>query len=159
MEQKTIAKYLKIFSIITAFIGGIFFFWYIPVIISEMADMFKEAVFLKIPAIICILFIACLCYMALGNFWKICTQIGNNNSFCKENAQSMKNIGKLAFVVLIMILAGTIFLLMIGFLNAAWFFICLFTAFVACGIAVICFALSKLIENAAIIKEENDLTI
>lgn len=159
MEQKTIAKLLKIFSVITAIIGGIFFFWYLPVIICQAAEMIDEAAFLKIPAILCVIFIACLCYSALWNFWKICTQIGNNNSFCKENAQSMKNIGGLAFAVLIIILLGTLFLLIIGFLNAAWFFVCLFMSFVACGIAVICFALSKLIENAAMIKEENDLTI
>lgn len=159
MEQKTIAKYLKIFSIMIAIIGAIFFFWYLPVIICQTAEMFEEAAFLKIPAILCTLFIACLCYIALGNFWKICTQIGNNNSFCIENAQSMKNIGCLACIVFIMILLGTLFLLLIGFLNAAWFFVCFFIASVACGMTIICLALSKLIENAAMIKEENDLTI
>lgn len=70
MEQMKIARYLKLFSIITAFIGGLFFFWYLPLAVISIIDMYPEASNLKEAAIICIYFIAILCYIALYNFGK-----------------------------------------------------------------------------------------
>lgn len=158
MEQMKIAKYLKIFSIITAFIGGLFFFiLYLGIL--QMFEYYPELLNLKETAILCLIVIEVFCYMALYQFWKICTQIGLGNSFTHQNAISMKKIGWFASFVLLIILCGTFFLGVIGYLSAPFVVLVFFLTFVTCGIIVICFALSKLIENAAQIKEENDLTI
>lgn len=159
MEQMKIAKCLKIFSVITAVIGGLFFFWYLPMGIISITDMYPEVSTLKESAILCVIVIACLCYIALYNFYKICTQIGKGNSFCFENAKAMKNIALLACLALLILIFGTLFLGFIGYLSGPFVILMMFIVFVNCGIIVICFALSKLIENAAKIKEENDLTI
>lgn len=158
MKQAKIAQLLKFFSILTGLVGGIFFFWYIPLLIEEVAYM-NDLEWLRWPGTVGIWAIALLCYLALYYFWKICIQIGKDNSFCQENAYSMKNICLLAVVASVAVFLGDVILATLHLLNGAMICLTFFVIFVGCGIAVVCFALSKLIENAAIIKEENDLTV
>lgn len=159
MEQIKIAKCLQFFSIVTALIIGLFFFWYLPIAVISVVDMYPEIASLKETAILCIVVIALLCYIAIYNFWNICTQMKLGNSFCYKNAKAMRNIGIIAGIILLILLTGTIFLGIIGYLSGPFVVMMFFLVFVTCGIIVICIALSKLIENAAKIKEENDLTI
>ena len=159
MEQKKIANGLKAFSIAVAVVGALFFFWYVPALIEEMAVMNPEAAGLRWPGTIGVWVIALLCYLALWEFWNICTRIGNDNSFCMENARSMKHIGLLAFLAALLMFGAGIFLACINCLGAAELLVEFFLIFVACGIGVVCAALSRLIRNAAEIKAENDLTI
>lgn len=158
MKQIKIAKILKRFTVLTGVVGGIFFFWYLPLFIEEAAIM-NNLQWLRWPGTFGIWVIALLCYLALFYFWKICTQIGNENSFCKENAYFMKIIGMLAIIVCGCVVFGNVVLAFFHLLSGAMIIFSFFVIFVGCGIAVICYALSKLIENATIIKEENDLTV
>ena len=158
MSQKNISNGLKVFSAFVAFVGAVFFFWYVPTLIYEVA-YFEDLDYLRWPGTIGMWVIAFFCYVALAEFWKICTNIGNDNSFSMANAKSMARIGLCGLAVFILILGGSIFVAIINMMSAAIFFIIFFAEAVAIGMIVICFALSKLIENAAKIKEENDLTI
>lgn len=159
MMQKKIAKKLVLFTFIVGLVGILFFFWYIPGLIAEMAIMMPEAAWLRWPGTIGIWVIALLCYLALWEFVKICNRIGADNSFSMENACSMKRIGNLAILTGLLILGGDFFLVVIGYLNGAWILASFFSMFIALGIAVLCRALSSLIQNAAEMKAENDLTI
>jgi len=159
MSHKKIAGVLKVFSVITAVIGGFFFFFYVPQIIKEIALQNPETDQLIIPGIGGMWVIAGLCYIALWNFWKLCTEIGKDNSFSIRNAGYMKNIGLLSSTAIVLFFLGGLFIFLIHFLNAAWFFIIFFLCFISAGVAVLSFALSALIKNAMEIKEENDLTI
>lgn len=159
MRQSKIAKVLKIFTVCVAAVAAMFFFFYMPFLIWEMSVMEPEAAWLRWPGTVGIWVIALLCYLALGEFWRICSRIGRDESFCRENASSMLHIGYLAFAVALLVLGGAVFLIIIKYLNAAWIFVVFFVLCVAVGIGVLCVALAKLIENAASLKEENDLTI
>lgn len=159
MEQKTIANMLKAFSVVVGLVGALFFFFYAPVMIGYLADMFPEAAFLKWPGRIGVCVIAVFCYIALGEFWNICTRIGKDNSFCNENASSMKRISFLAFLSAALMIFAAIFLGFLNFLGIAYFLVVFFAVCIAIGIGVVCLALSALIRRAAQIKEENDLTI
>ena len=159
MEQKTIAMILKIYSLGVAGIGALFFLWYLPGLIQEMAVMEPEAAWLRWPGTVGVWAIGLLCYFALWEFWRICTQIGRDNSFCKANARSMKRIGILAFLCGALILGGFLFLLGIHYLSGPLVLATFFGLCVAGGIGVLCLALSGLIRNAAKLKEENELTI
>ncbi len=159
MKQSTIARALKIFTVCVAAVGSFFFFFYVPVLIWQMSLAERETSWLRWPGTVGMWVIALLCYLALWEFWRICTRIGRDDSFCRENARSMRHIGILAFVAAALILGGTIFLMVLHYLNAAGFLVIFFILCVAVGIGVLCSALSKLIENAASLKEENDLTI
>lgn len=159
MEQKHVARKLKMFTAVTIVVAGLFFFVYLPVLIGELADSMPEAAWLRWPGTVSVWIIALVLYAALLFFWRICTRIGEGNSFCRENMLDMKRIGICAFVVWGAIVIGVIFLAVIHYLNAAWLAVAFFTGFAACGIGVICFCLSKLIGNAAEIKRENDMTV
>ena len=159
MNQKSIAKVLKGFCMIVAVVGAAFFFLYVPLLVDELAVMFPEAAYLKWPGIFGVWVIAILCYMVLGNFWMICVRIGEDNSFCNENAASMKRMGLLSFLVAALLTAAAVFIGCLGFLGIAYFLVYFFVTCVACGVGVVCLALSALIHRAAQIKEENDLTI
>lgn len=159
MDQKRIANVLKVFCIFVAAVGALFFFLYIPLVIEEFALMFPEAAFLYLPGILGVWVIAFLCYVALWNFWGICTRIGEDNSFCNENAKAMKCMAVMGFSMTGLIIAAMIYIGILGFLGIAYFMIGFFVACVTTGVGVVCYALSLLIRKAAEIKEENDLTI
>jgi hypothetical protein len=102
---------------------------------------------------------AVLCYLILFEFWKVCTEIGRDNSFSMENSLYFHRMGLCG-------IAGAA-----GFLvRILWFSLCgLLTPPMAgfhilelliCGIfTVLCEALSQLIQNAYEVKRENELTI
>jgi hypothetical protein len=102
---------------------------------------------------------AVLCYLILFEFWKVCTEIGRDNSFSMENSLYFHRMGLCG-------IAGAA-----GFLvRILWFALCgLLTPPMAgfhilelliCGIfMVLCEALSQLIQNAYEVKRENELTI
>ena len=159
MNQMKISKILKLFSMMNAIIGGLFFFWYMPHIISDAAIEFSEVSFLEMPGKIGIWTIALLCYIALYYFWKICNEIGKENSFCEKNVLSMKYIGIIACLICILIFGGDVYMAVVGYLHPGLVILSFLFIFVGSGIAVICFSLSALIKNAVMIKNENDLTI
>lgn len=159
MSQNSIARVLKIFCCVVAVVGAFFFFVYAPLMVDELVLMFPEAAYLKWPGLIGIWVIAMLCYMVLGTFWGICVRIGEDNSFCNENADAMKRMGFLSFTVAVLLSGAMIFLGCLGFLGIAYFIVYFLLMCVVCGVGVLCMALSALIRRAAQLKEENDLTI
>lgn len=159
MEQKKIAVALKCFTACAGAVGAFFFLFYVPILIWQLSLTETTTSWLRWPGTIGMWVIALLCYLALWEFWRICTRIGQDNSFCRENAVSMSHIGILAFGVAVLIFGGTVFLMLLGYLNGAGWLLIFFVLCIAVGIGVLCMALSKLIDNAAKLKEENDLTI
>lgn len=159
MSQKSIAKILKIFCMVVAVVGAFFFFVYAPLMVDELAVMYPEAAYLKWPGLTGVWVIAVLCYVVLGNFWRICVRIGEDNSFCNENADCMKRMGMLSFVVAGLLTGAMVFLGCLGFLGIAYFIVYSLLMCVVCGVGVLCLALAALIRRAAQLKEENDLTI
>lgn len=159
MSQKSIAKILKLFCIFVAVVGAFFFFLYAPLLVDDLAFMYPEAAYLKLPGLIGIWVVAVLCYAVLCNFWMICVRIGEDNSFCSENADGMKRMGLLSFAVAVLLTGAMVFLGCIGFLGIAYFVVYFLLMCVVCGVGVLCLTLSALIRRAAQLKEENDLTI
>jgi len=159
MSQESIAKILKVFCVFVAVVGAFFFFLYAPLLVDDLAFMYPEAAYLKWPGLVGIWLIAILCYAVLVNFWMICVRIGEDNSFCNENANGMKRMGLLSFAVAVLLTAAMVFLGCSGFLGIAYFVVYFLLMCVVCGVGVLCLALSALIRRAAQLKEENDLTI
>ena len=159
MNQVTIAKVLRAFSVLAGIIGGLFFFWFMPLIIDEVILLDESVNFLGWPGKITMWIIAGICYYALYHFFKVCEHIERGNSFCYDNVVNMKNIGSAAFVVCLIILLADLYLFVVGWLHPGIIVASLFFIFIASSFAVISYALSFLIDNAVKIKEENDLTI
>ena len=96
---------------------------------------------------------------ALVLAWQVFTTIGNDTTFCPENAKRLKTAALLATVDTAAVLASMVFLF---FANALPPFLMLTfggTAFAGFALAVVCFALGELVAQATRIKQENDLTV
>ena len=135
MKQTKISYWLKAITIILGMIGVVFFGWLTYLAMQMKAE--DDLIWLGIG---CSWYIALLCYLVLIEFWKVCTQIGADNSFSVENAKCFHRMAirgahaEIAFLSIGEILLSLVFI-------------------------VLCEALSKLISYAYEVKHENELTI
>jgi hypothetical protein len=156
MRQRKISYWLKGITILLGVMGIIFFggltccaFWQRE---QEPKNLLWTFIFSS-------WYIAVLCYGVLIEFWKVCTQIGRDNSFSGENARCFHRMGMYGA------LAGAGFTVRLVYLAIEGALGLLFAAFtiieilVALIFLVLCEALSQLILNAYEMKRENDLTI
>jgi hypothetical protein len=102
---------------------------------------------------------AALCYLILFEFWKVCTQIGCDNSFSMENSLSFHRMGLFGIAGAAGFLLRILWFALCGVLDPR--LICFhILELLFCGIfTVLCEALSQLIRNAYEVKRENELTI
>ncbi len=129
----------------------------LPQRITSLAQEFPEFSWMAVPGIAAVSLSAVPIVVALALFWRICTEIGRDNSFCRKNAGRLTGIGCCALIdtgycavgtVTVEMLAGRpIWLLGLGLCSAGL------------AVAVAAFLLSHLVMKAADLKAENDLTI
>ena len=99
------------------------------------------------------------CFASLVPAWMIAGNIGNNKSFCIENALYTKAIGVLMLADTALVLITNTLLFLIGRSFFALFisFSLIISLFLAVSICAI--ALSSLLENAAVLQNQSDYTI
>lgn len=156
MKQTKISYWLKGIVILLGLMGIAFFggltYYAFGLKGKETSGMFWTFIFSS-------WYIASLCYEVLIEFWRVCTQIGKDNSFSMENARSFHRMGICGG------LAAGGFVVRLCYMALMHALTPVFTVFVAAEIMiaiifiVLCEALSKLILNAYEMKQENDLTI
>ena len=128
-----------------------------PSRIREIGLEEPELAWLVTPGIIAISLSAVPIAIALVLFWKICTEIGRDNSFCHQNARWLSGIGVCALIDTGYCAIGTVTLEIIAG-SPIWLLgtaVCM----VGLAIALAAFLLSHLVLKAADMKDENDLTI
>ena len=119
----------------------------------------EEFAFLFWPAIIYFWIIGIICYIALYQFWKICKEISNDNSFSKENMEALSVITTLAIVASGVWFIGLVALIISGVVSMGIFAFMGIAIVISLIIAVLASALSHLVHKAYVLKEESDLTI
>lgn len=109
------------------------------------------------PGIVAISASAVPIAVALALFWRICTEIGRDNSFCYKNASRLTGIGFCALLDTGYCAVGTVTLeILVG--SPVWL-LGLMICTVGMAIALTAFLLSHLVLKAAGWKAENDLTV
>lgn len=159
MKQQKIAYLLKVFTILSMILTALFCFWLIPIAKDIAIEEYPELEALRTMGSICTFILFLLCLNALFHFYKICQHIALGNSFCQENAEHMKMITITAVSLFLFFIICFIILYVNGFVSGALLIWGTLLEFIVSGIAVLCYALTKLIENACAIQEENNLTI
>lgn len=117
MKRMEVAKWLKGITIILGLMGAVFFFLILPMMAGEMKTAYPEVAFLYWPGMCYGWLIGVLCYLCLYQFWKVCTEIGRDNSFSKENAKSFVVISRLTLIIAAIFFAGVLFLAVNRWLN------------------------------------------
>ena len=159
MSQKQIAVWLKGITIVIGVMGLVFFFLVMPYMAQDVAAGYPEAAYLYWPGMIYGWGIGIVCYAILWQFWKVCVEIGRDNSFSKENERSFANISRLCAVLAAAWFGGIVFLAVVHCLGAAYLFFMILLVFISIVLAVLSAALSHLIYKSYELKHEQDLTI
>jgi hypothetical protein len=102
---------------------------------------------------------AALCYLILFEFWKVCTEIGRDNSFSMENSLSFHHMGFCGIAGAAGFLVRILWFSLCGLLTPPMAGFHILELLICWIFTVLCEALSQLIQNAYEVKRENELTI
>ena len=157
MKRVGLVRTLKGVVAFLAVMAAVYYAAIFPSRIREIGLEEPELAWLVTPGIIAISLSAVPIAIALVLFWKICTEIGRDNSFCHKNARWLSGIGVCALIDTGYCAIGTVTLEIIAG-SPIWLLgtaVCM----VGLAIALAAFLLSHLVLKAADMKDENDLTI
>lgn len=159
MNRKKILNRLKVACVIAGILGLGLFGGVAPWVVGQIPSGRSGAdTVLYWVDLIYIWLVGALSFASLWEAWKICVQIGNDNSFSMENVVSLRRISRrMAVACGLMALGLVIFLL--GVRN--WLVLGLIVLGVCISLIFSLFAsaLAELIRMGAELKDENDLTI
>ena len=159
MKQITLARWLKL-----ALLGllTLLLFAYscvVPFLAKAMLHSYPEFENRLLPWLIFIELTAVPCLCAFFYAWKISCNISRDRSFCRENAKYMRTIALLAGVDAAYFFLGNAVLLFANMSHPGIALFSLIAVFVGLAVCVAAAALSHLIQKAADIQEESELTI
>jgi len=152
MSHKTMARLLRVVMIILALCGIFMHLWWIPFAPKSFFPISRWWAILANIALI-----PCWAVLVIG--WKIAASIADEKEFCYRNAKRFRVIFYLSLIDSIFFALGSI----VAFIIDPWSFLCivLVVPLMIFGICIsICAAvMARLIEGAAKLQEESDLTI
>lgn len=161
MKKTTMTRLLHAVLIVAVLLAGLMFFWWLPMLGKEMAVAEPEFAWAYWPCLIWAWLFALPVFAAVYPAWLVCSSISApEGAFTRQNARCLRAIAILAFADAVIFPAGMV---IIGFMGAgspgltvlltpAVMFVC-----AAVGIAAL--VLSHLVDDAAGLKEDSDLTI
>lgn len=159
MTQKSLSKWLKGVIAGIAVCGAVIYFYLVPVFGQEAAAAYPEFSHCYIPWLIVIWLTAVPCYMVLYFGWKITMEIKKDNSFSMTNSRYLKYISTLALLDSGYFFLANLILLLLNMNHPGIFLGSLLVEFAGVTVAVTAAALSHLVQKAAEIQNENELTI
>ena len=159
MQHLELSRWLKITVIVISMFGLAFCFWIIPAFGSSLAKAYPEFAHLFWPCLIGIWIASSCVFVVLFCVWKICSEIGNDRSFSEKNARYLRVISKLALFDSVFCLAGPIILFLLNAMPCLVFLVILLIVVVGFSVSVAAAIISRLVLKAAVLKEDQDLTI
>lgn len=160
MEQKRIARYLTAAGALAALVVAVIFFLYVPLLGQQLKTVYPELRGFFWPVLIGAWIIAGLYVAALADYFRICARIGQDRSFCRENAQGLLRIARMLFIAAGLIVLDGLLPCALGHVgNAAWLFFVLAAVIASGAMGVLAWGLGRLLTRAVALKEENDLTV
>ena len=157
MGRVGLVRTLKGVILFLAAMGAVFYGFVFPELIREMGAV--DFPWLVGPGIVAVSVSAIPIVIALALFWRICTEIGRDNSFSCANARYLSGIGLCALVDTGYCAVGTVTVFVITGVHPSVLLLAVTAVLGGLAIAVAAFLLSHLVRKAAELKDENDLTI
>ncbi len=99
------------------------------------------------------------CYAALLCMWRVAQEIGRENAFSMQNCASLRMISRLALIDTVYFALGDVLLFALNMSHPGIALGLLAVCIVGLIVAAVASTLSKLIAEAARLREEHDLTI
>lgn len=159
MEQKHLSSWLKLILVGIAICGLVVYALVVPMYGRSLQTSYPEFSNRFWPWLLFIWTSGIPCYIVLYYAWRIATNIGNDQSFTKQNASLLKKISFLASLDAVFFFVGNVVLLFLNMSHPGVAIASLVIVFVGVAVAVISAALSHLVNKAALLQEQSDWTI
>ena len=150
---------MKLAALAAALVGLLAAFVFLPMLASALLEEFPAYQKWYWPCLIYGWVVLLPGFAGLWEFWKICVEIGRDNSFSQKNARSLFRICLLALTMAALLAVGVAALCLLGMGLPALLIAMLGFAAACALVALLANALAQLVRRAAAIKRENDLTI
>lgn len=160
MKQREMSKYLKAITAGVGLLLLVFVLWFLPLVLREtLMELAGAGGYYGVCILVDIS--ALPAAMCLVRFWGICGSIGQDRSFSGENAVRLKRMSQYMLADAVLYTGFLVWFFAAGwYRHAAWLlFPVLLAIFISVTLAVLCAALSHLVQSASEMKEEQDLTI
>lgn len=159
MTQSSLSKWLKVMIIAMA-LGGLFIYaWVFPSLGREIVQSYPEFAKCYYPWLILLWASGIPCYAVLTFAWKIAVNIGRNYAFTSENGKLFKYIACAAAGDSIFFFVMNVLYLFLN-MNHPSIVLCSMVIGLFGGMVfVVSSGLSTLVNNAAALQEQSDLTI
>lgn len=159
MEQKVLATWLKIILVGVGICGLVVYFVVFPSYGESLVSDYPEFSNRFWPWLIFLWISGIPCYAVLVFGWKIAANIGRDQSFSNANAKYLKWIAWLAAGDGVFFFVGNIVLLFTNMSHPGIALFSLLVVFAGVAVAVASAVLSHLVQKAAVLQEQSDLTI
>ena len=159
MEQKTLSKWLKLILLGMGICGLAVYLMVVPSFGDSLRSQYPEFAGRYWPWLIFIWVSGIPCYAVLVLGWRIAANIGRDASFSMENARFLRSIAVLAALDAAYVFLGNLAMLFLDMSHPGVVLLSLLVVFAGAAVAVAAGALSHLVRKAALLQEENDLTI
>lgn len=159
MEQKSLSKWLKLILLGMGICGLAVYFLIVPSFGDSLRSQYPEFADRYWPWLIFIWVSGVPCYAVLALGWRIAVNIGRDASFSLANARCLGSIARLAAGDAAFVFLGNVALLFLNMSHPGVALLSLLVVFAGAAVAVAAAALSHLVRKAALLQEENDLTI
>ena len=158
MNQASLSKRLKLLVLLVFLCALVVYTVALPLITAHYTP-FSESSTARFAWLGMIWLTAVPLYLALAYAWQIATRIGQNRSFSRENALALRHISTLALIDTVFLLLGNVLLCLVGMNRLTLLVFSLLFCFLGFLLTVAAAALSHLVQRAADLQEESDLTI
>ncbi len=159
MKQRILALWLKLILVGVSLCAALLYGPFLPSFGLNIVHENPEFIYCFVPWLIFLELTALPCIVSAFYAWKIFSNIGNDKSFCMENAQSMGRIAILAGGDGAYFLVGNIIFFLFSMSHPALFLLAMLVVFGTAAVSIVCAALSHFIRKAAELQEQSDFTI
>lgn len=159
MSQLSLSRWLKFIIILVAVCALAIYLGMFPILGRNIALLNPEFSYCFWPWLIFIWSTAIPCYTALGFCWAVAANIGRGNSFCMANARHLRSIAVLAAIDSVWFLAGNAVLLCLNMSHPGVALGSVIVVAFGIAVSVAAAVLSHLVQKAAVLQEQDDLTI
>ncbi len=159
MTQKSLSTWLKVIILGIAICGTVLCGVLLPMIGKDIVAENPEFSNWYVPWFAVLWIAAVPCYLVLYNGWKITVEIGRDHSFSMKNSIYLKRICILFITDTAYFFLANLVLFFMNMNHPGIFIGSLFVDFAGVVIAVVAAALSHLVRKAAVMQQEQDLTI
>lgn len=159
MNQKSLAKWLKIILVGIVLCGLVVYLVVIPIAGNSIVKFYTAGKACYYPWLAVIWITGIPCFVAVLFGWKIAGNIGKNQSFSFANGKLLKWIAGLAAGDAAFFFVANIVLLLFGMNHPSIVLFSIIIVFCGVAISVASAVLSHLVNKAAELQEQSDLTI